>query len=97
MIYTQHMTSRPILYIKSGCPWCDDALTYFSRNGVDVEVRDVLRDEKARSRMKELTGQTLTPSLEYDDFVVADFSVDEFKAELRKHPEMIEKLGIKSV
>jgi glutaredoxin 3 len=89
------MKSRPILYIKSGCPWCDDALSYFSRQGVDVEVRDVLQDEKAMKRMYEISGQSLTPTLEFGDFMVADFGVDEFVSAVKKRPDVQEKMGIK--
>lgn len=89
------MKSRPILYIKSGCPWCEDALSYFSRQGVDLEVRDVLQDDTAMKRMKEISGQSLTPTFEYDNFTVADFGVDEFVSALKKRPELQDELGIK--
>jgi len=89
------MKSRPILYIKTGCPWCCDALSYFERQSVDLDIKDVLQDQKAASRMKEISGQTKTPTLEYADFMVADFSVDEFVAAARKRPDIQEKLGLK--
>lgn len=96
MIYSAGMKSKPILYIKSGCPWCQDALGFFSKNNVSVEVRDVLRDGEAMKRMKEISGQSLTPTFEYGDFMVADFSVDEFVAALEKAPTVKEELGVKA-
>lgn len=90
------MKSRPILYIKSGCPWCTDALSYFSSENVDVEVKDVLRDAEAMERMKKISGQSLTPTLEYGDFLVPDFSVDEFVAAVKKRPDVQKELGLKA-
>ncbi len=85
--------SRPILYIKSGCPWCRDALSFFSQHGVEVDVRDVNKKSQNMQRMIEVSGQSLTPTFEYDDFVVADFSVDELLDELEQVPEIKKELG----
>jgi len=84
----------PILYIKSGCPWCREALSFFNSNGVDLDIRDVNANAKDMDAMVNISGQTKTPTFEYDDFVVADFSVDEFLAELNEFPEIRQKLGI---
>ncbi|MGC6423449.1 MAG: glutaredoxin family protein [Lentimonas sp.] len=86
--------STPILYIKSGCPWCREALSFFNSQGVDLDVRDVLKNAKDMDAMVALSGQTKTPTFEYEDFMVADFSVDEFLAELSEFPEVQHQLGI---
>ncbi|MGB0264398.1 MAG: glutaredoxin family protein [Opitutales bacterium] len=87
-------TQKPILYVKSGCPWCREALSYFNSQGVDLDVRNVSKDPKEMDAMVSISGQTLAPTFEYDDFVVADFSVDEFLAELNDFPEVRKKLGL---
>lgn len=84
----------PILYIKSGCPWCREALSFFNSQGVDLDVRDVNESAKDMDAMVALSGQTKTPTFEYEDFSVADFDVDEFLAELNEFPEIRQKLGI---
>jgi glutaredoxin len=84
----------PILYIKSGCPWCREALSFFNSQGVDLDVRDVLVNAKDMDAMVALSGQTKTPTFEYEDFMVADFSVDEFLADLSEFPEIQHQLGI---
>lgn len=86
--------TRPILYIKSGCPWCREALSFFNSQGVDLDVRDVNENAKDMDAMVSVSGQTKTPTLVYEDFMVADFDVDEFLAELSKFPEIRHKLGI---
>ena len=90
------MTKKPtpILYIKSGCPWCREALAFFNGQGVDLDVRDVNTNAKDMDAMVAVSGQTKTPTFEYEDFVVADFDVDEFLAELSEFPEVRQQLGI---
>ena len=84
----------PILYVKSGCPWCREALSFFNSQGVELDVRDVSANPKDMDAMVSASGQTLTPTFEFEDMVVADFSVDEFVAELAEFPEISQKLGI---
>ncbi len=88
------MNHKPILYIKPGCPWCRDALAFFSQHGVELDVRDVTASKASLHRMIEISGQSLTPTFEYGDFVVADFSVNEFTDELEQVPEIKKELGL---
>lgn len=87
------MSKRPILYIKPGCPWCREAVAYLQRHGVDYDVRDVTRSSADYHRMIEVSGQTLTPTLEFGEFIVADFSVDELIDALNEAPEARLDLG----
>jgi glutaredoxin len=83
----------PILYIKSGCAWCREAMSFFSQHGVEVSIRDVSRNKQDMQRMVEVSGQSMTPTFEYDEFVVADFSVEEFLDQLEQVPETKKELG----
>lgn len=85
---------KPVLYVKSGCPWCREAISFFNSQGVDLDIRDVSANRKDMDAMVTLSGQTQTPTFEFEDFVVADFSVDEFLSELNEFPEIRQKLGI---
>mgnify|MGYP006293588027 CR=1 FL=1 len=86
--------TRPILYIKPGCPWCREAKAFFDRHGIAVDLRDVNANPRDMQRMVEISGQSLTPTLEHGEFVVADFSVDELLDELAEQPEIRRDLGI---
>ncbi len=88
------MPDLPILYIKNGCPWCEEALAYFVKHGVALNVKDVRVDGQAMEHLVSASGQTRTPTLHWGDFVVADFSVGEFEDALEKTPGMREKLGM---
>ncbi len=86
--------NKPILYIKQGCPWCADALKYFSEVGLDLELIDVRTDPSRMPELQQISGQTKTPTLKNGNFVVADFDVDEFKQALTENPEEAKKLGL---
>jgi glutaredoxin len=85
---------KPILYVKSGCPWCTEAISYFNSQGVELEIRDVSKHADFMNAMVAVSGQTKAPTFEFDEFTVADFSVDEFLAELNAFPEVRQKLGL---
>jgi glutaredoxin len=88
------MTNQsPILYIKPGCPWCREAMAFFSQHGVPVEVRDVTASSQSMQRMLEISGQSLTPTFEFGEFIVADFSVQEFIDTVEQVPEIKQQLG----
>ena len=86
--------NTPILYIKPGCPWCRQARAFFSDHGVDLDIRDVTLSAQNMQRMIEGSGQSLTPTFEYDGIVIADFSVDEFLDEIEQMPEVKRDLGL---
>lgn len=83
----------PTVYIKPGCPWCREALTFFSQHGVQVDVRDVTSSRQNMDRMVEISGQTKTPTFEFGEFIVADFDVQEFLDALEQVPETKQQLG----
>lgn len=73
------------LFIKPGCPWCDDALEWFATREIPHETLDVIRDADARAEMRQLTGQTRAPSMDVDGEILADFGVDELEAWWREN------------
>ena len=85
--------TTPIIYIKPGCPWCRQAMSFFSQHGVQLEVRDVTASTQNMKRMLDISGQSLTPTFEFGEFVVADFSIEEFIDELEQVPEVKQQLG----
>jgi len=85
--------NEPILYVKQGCPWCVDALDYFARKEIEMEVVDVRTDPSRMNELLEISGQSKTPTLKHGDFVVADFDLDEFEAALAANPQAAKGLG----
>ncbi len=76
-----------ILYVKSGCPWCIEAVEYLKEHGYKYQEVNVLRDAAAFQRMKDLSGQRLTPTLSIDDgdLLLADFDTGQLEKFLKKH------------
>jgi glutaredoxin 3 len=67
------ISSFMVIYIKSFCPWCKEALAWLDQHGYRYEVREVLEDPEAMARMREISGQSLTPTMEVGGKVLADF------------------------
>ena len=68
-------------------------MAFFSQNGIAVEVRDVTASSQNMQRMAEISGQSKTPTLEFGEFIVADFSVDEFIDAIEQVPDVKQQLG----
>lgn len=75
-----------ILYVKTRCPWCVEAVTYLRDGGYDFEQVDVLRDPAEYAGMKKLSGQAFTPTLLVGEgLFLADFDTDELEDFLREN------------
>lgn len=68
------------LFIKPGCPWCDEAIDWLTSHGIRFVTLDVIRDATARAEMLELTHQTKAPCIDVDGHILADFGADELEA-----------------
>ncbi len=65
-----------IVYIKPWCPWCIEAVDWLKAKKIPFRAVDVLSDGAAYARMRKISGQSLTPTLEMPDgAVLADFDV----------------------
>jgi glutaredoxin len=74
-----------IIYIKSHCPWCQEALAWLDRHGYRYEVREVLEDAEAMERMRAISGQSLTPTMEVNGKILADFDTGQLSEFLEAH------------
>ncbi len=68
------------LFIKPGCPWCDEAIEWLDDHEISYEKLDVIRDAAARHEMLDLTGQSKAPCIDVDGHVLADFGANELEA-----------------
>lgn len=74
------------VYIKPGCPWCIESTDYLTKHGYTFETIDVTSDPAAFEEMKTLSGQTKAPTmLVNDEWLLADFGVEELVPFLEKH------------
>ena len=73
----------PILYVKTGCPWCTEVIEFLGRNGVGYREKNVTSDPAALAEMQKISGQTKAPTLDWRGKVLADFGVAELVPFLR--------------
>ncbi len=73
------------LYVKTGCPWCVEAEEILERNGISYDRVDVLRDKKAFQYMREISGQSKAPTLEWEESILSDFGPEELNEFLREN------------
>jgi glutaredoxin 3 len=69
----------PILYVKSGCPWCEEVIEFLSNNGVGYREKNVTDDALAFDEMRRLSKQSKAPVLDWHGTILADFGVEELK------------------
>lgn len=76
--------SLPILYIKPGCPWCEDVVAFLRRKRIEVETIVVSGNREAMQEMIDLSGQRKAPTMDWHGEVLADFGVEELIPFLKK-------------
>ena len=69
--------SLPVLYVKTGCPWCEEVLEFLDGRGIACQKVTVSGDREAMQAMTDLSGQSKAPTLDWRGEVLADFGVDE--------------------
>jgi len=75
---------QPVLYVKTGCPWCAEALEFLSRNGIAHETVVVSNNPAAMQEMMAKSGQTKSPVLDWHGEILADFGEAELAPFLKK-------------
>jgi glutaredoxin 3 len=71
------MNDLPKLYVKNGCPWCDEVEEYLDAQAIDVQRIVVSGNADAMREMLDLSGQSKAPTLDWHGEVLADFGVEE--------------------
>jgi len=74
----------PILYVKQGCPWCEEAEEKLHELGVPYERREVRSNPEFFKEMREISGQSKAPVLDIDGRILADFGPEELPTFLKK-------------
>jgi glutaredoxin 3 len=70
---------NPILYVKRGCPHCKAAMDYLDQRRIEYTKIAVRGDAAQMQKLKDLSGQTKTPTLDWDGSVLADFGIEELE------------------
>lgn len=65
------------LFIKPYCGWCHKAMRWLNDRGVEYDTIDVTADESAMAEMVRLSGNEMSPVIEVDGEVLADFGPEQ--------------------
>ena len=66
-----------ILYIKPGCPWCDEVVAFMRKHEIEHNPVVVSGNQQAMQEMIDLSGQSKAPTMNWEGEVLADFGVEE--------------------
>lgn len=72
-----------IVYTKTGCPWCKDALQLLVNKKVPFEEREVLSNKEYYDELVKKSGQNKTPTFDIDGFILADSDKDQITEYLK--------------
>lgn len=70
-------TDLPALYVKPGCPWCEEVTAFLDEHGIGYRRIDITEHPGERAAMEKLSGQSKVPTLDWHGRILADFGVDE--------------------
>lgn len=74
----------PKIYVKTGCPWCEEALAFMNQHKLPYQKVVVSGNEAAFREMVDLSGQGKAPTMDWNGEVLADFGADELEVFLKK-------------
>ncbi len=72
------------LYKKSGCPWAAAVMGFLNELNVSYEVKNVSSHPDYAKEVEKKSGKCISPTLEIDDTILADASVEDVARVLEK-------------
>ncbi|MBI2476432.1 MAG: glutaredoxin family protein [Candidatus Taylorbacteria bacterium] len=73
-----------IIYTKTGCPWCKEALRFLSDKQVPFEDREIFGNPVFFEELKAKSGQSKTPTVDVDGDILADTDAEAIEAFLKQ-------------
>jgi glutaredoxin len=74
-----------IIYTKTGCGWCEEAMQFLSENNVQYEEREVLGNEEYFRELQEKSGQDSTPTVDLDGKILVDTNASAIRIFLKEN------------
>ncbi len=72
------------IYTTPTCPWCHKTKEWMKEKKISFTEYNVVKDEKARKRMIEKSGQMGVPVLEIGDQIIVGFNPKGIEKALKK-------------
>ena len=78
------MATTVKIYTTPTCPWCHKTKEWMKEKKISFTEYNVVKDEKARKRMMEKSGQMGVPVLEIGDQIIVGFDPKAIEKALKK-------------
>lgn len=75
------------MYVKHRCSYCEAAMDYLDEQGISYEKIEVRGDDARLKELRELSGQTRTPTMVLNGRLLANFGVNELKRFLEEQKD----------
>ncbi|MFN5961005.1 MAG: glutaredoxin domain-containing protein, partial [Verrucomicrobiota bacterium] len=62
----------PVLYVKPGCPWCEEVEEWLAARRIEVRRVVVSGNREAMDELVALSGQRTAPTMDWHGEVLAD-------------------------
>lgn len=73
-----------IIYTKTGCPWCIDALYYLHEKQITFEEREVQGNPEFMKELEKKSGQSKAPTVDLNSEILADTDVEAIEIFLKE-------------
>ncbi len=64
-----------IIYTKTNCPWCEEALHFLNVAGISYEEKEVLSNPEYMKELEIKSGQTKAPTIDFNGEILANTDV----------------------
>jgi glutaredoxin len=72
------------LYKKAGCPWAASVMGFLNELNVPYEIRNITTHPEYARDVERKSGKCISPTLDIDDTILADASVEDVAKVLEK-------------
>lgn len=73
-----------IIYTKTNCPWCEEALHFLNVAGIEYEEREVRSNPEYMKELEQKSGQTKAPTVDFNGEILADADVSAIEVFLKE-------------
>ena len=77
------------VYRKAGCPWSAAVIGLLDELNVPFEIRNVTTHPQYAAEVEKKSGKCISPTLDVDDEILADASVEDVAKVLEKNGILI--------
>ena len=86
---TEKFDIKITVYRNAGCPWSAAVIGFLDELNVPFEIRNVTTHPQYAAEVEKKSGKCISPTLDVDDEILADASVEDVAKVLEKNGILI--------